>query len=49
MSRFNKLSHTIWYCQYHIVWTSKYRYKILKDEIKAEVEVCIRTFAEREN
>ncbi|HHD64343.1 MAG TPA: IS200/IS605 family transposase, partial [Desulfobulbaceae bacterium] len=25
MSRFKKLSHTLWHCQYHIVWTPKYR------------------------
>ncbi|MDF1549781.1 MAG: transposase [Bacteroidales bacterium] len=34
MSRFNKMSHTIWHCTYHIVWTPKYRYRILKGEIK---------------
>lgn len=47
MSRFYKLSHTIWHCQYHIVWTPKYRFKILKDGIKAEVETCIRIFSEQ--
>ncbi len=46
MSRFYKLSHAIWHCQYHIVWTPKYRYRILKDDIKAEVESCIRAFSE---
>ena len=34
MSRFKKLSHSIWYCQYHIVWVPKYRYKILDGPIK---------------
>ena len=29
MSRFKKLSHTIWHCQYHIVWVPKYRYRVL--------------------
>jgi len=29
VSRFRKLSHTIWHCQYHIVWVPKYRYRIL--------------------
>jgi REP element-mobilizing transposase RayT len=24
MSRFQKLSHVIWHCQYHIVWVPKY-------------------------
>jgi len=33
MSRFSKLSHVIWLCQYHIVWVPKYRYRILKDKV----------------
>ncbi len=47
MSRFKKLSQTLWHCQYHIVWVSKYRYKVLKGEIAKEVELCIRTFSEQ--
>ena len=34
MSRFRKLSHTLWHCQYHIVWVPKYRYKIFDGPIK---------------
>lgn len=30
MSRFKKLSHAVWHYTYHIVWTPKYRYRILK-------------------
>jgi len=45
MSRFKKMSHAIWHCTYHIVWTPKYRYRILKDKLKEEVEHCIRLFA----
>lgn len=47
MSRFYKLSHTVWHCSYHIVWTPKYRYRILKGEIKTEVERCLRSFSEQ--
>ena len=47
MSRFRKLSQTIWHCQYHITWTPKYRYRVLTDEIAKEVENCIRAFSER--
>ncbi len=47
MSRFRKLSQTIWHCQYHIVWTPKYRYKILTGELAKDVESCIRAFSER--
>lgn len=38
MSRFRKLSHTIWHCQYHIVWVPKYRFRILVDGIKEAAE-----------
>ncbi|EMB9093922.1 TPA: IS200/IS605 family transposase, partial [Klebsiella michiganensis] len=27
MSRFQKASHVLWCCQYHIVWTPKYRFR----------------------
>ena len=47
MSRFRRLAHSIWHCSYHIVWTPKYRYRILKGEIKIEVDNCIRSFAEQ--
>lgn len=47
MSRFNRLSHAIWYCHYHIVWGPKYRFRILKDEVKIEVEETIRMFSEQ--
>ena len=47
MSRFRKLSQTIWHCQYHIVWVPKYRYKVLRGSIAVEVENCIRAFSEQ--
>jgi putative transposase len=47
MSQFKKLSHTIWRCQYHIIWTPKYRYKILTGKLATDVESCIRAFTER--
>jgi putative transposase len=31
--RFQRLSHTLYECKYHIVFCPKYRYRILKDEI----------------
>jgi putative transposase len=42
MSRFKKLSHTIWHCEYHIVWVPKYRYRVMEGKIKEEVESCVR-------
>ncbi|MCP4605559.1 MAG: IS200/IS605 family transposase [Proteobacteria bacterium] len=47
MSRFQKLSHTIWHCQYHIVWVPKYRFRILSGQVGEEVSRCIRAFAEQ--
>jgi len=47
MSRFQKLSQTIWHCQYHIVWVPKYRYRILEGKIATEVSNCIRAFSEQ--
>ena len=37
MSRFRRLSHTIWHCQYHIVWVPKYRFRILIGEVAQSV------------
>ena len=48
MSRFRKLSHSIWHCQYHIVWTPKYRFKILSGKIADEVSNCIRSFTQQQ-
>ena len=47
MSRFRKLSHTIWHCLYHVVWVPKYRHRILTGRVAEEVDRCIRTFAEQ--
>ena len=47
MSRFRKLSQTIWHCQYHIVWVPKYRFRVLRGPIAEEVTTCIRIFSEQ--
>ena len=47
MSRFSKLSHVIWHCQYHIVWVPKYRYRVLRNAIKEEVRKTIIIQSER--
>ena len=47
MSRFRKLSHAMWHCQYHIVWTPKYRFRILSGPVAEEVGRCIRAFSEQ--
>ncbi|MBT4132401.1 MAG: IS200/IS605 family transposase [Candidatus Marinimicrobia bacterium] len=47
MSRFEKLSHVIWHCQYHIVWVPKYRYRVLQGRIKEEVRKTLIIQSER--
>ena len=47
MSRFHKLSHVVWHCQYHIVFVPKYRYRILRGAIGQAVEGCIRLFSDQ--
>jgi len=42
MSKYKKLSHVVYKCDYHIVWVPKYRFRILKGEIKDLVEQDIR-------
>ena len=49
MSRFRKLTHAIWHCQYHIVWVPKYRYRILTGALGYEVEQCIRLFSSQKS
>ena len=46
MSQFQKLSHVIWRCQYHIVWVPKYRYRVLSGEVKNTLEWEIRSINE---
>ena len=47
MSRFKKLSQTIWHCQYHITWTPKYRNRILTGNIAELVEHWIRAYSDQ--
>lgn len=49
MSRFRKLSHTIWHCQYHIVWVPKYRHRILTGHVGHEVGNYIRSFSQQKD
>ena len=45
MSRFKKLSHAPWRCQYHNVWVPKYRHRMLTGEVGQEVKNCIQVFS----
>ena len=47
MSRFRRLTQTIWHCRYHIVWVPKYRFWILSGALSIKVGNCIRAFSEQ--
>ncbi len=38
MSNFKKLNHVIYRCTYHIVWTPKYRFRVLEGLVKELIE-----------
>ena len=44
--KYKKLSHVVYKCDYHIVWTPKYRFRILFGELKSLVESDIRMLCE---
>ena len=46
MSKYKKLSHVVYKCDYHIVWVPKYRFRILTREVKVLIERDIRMLCE---
>ena len=46
MSRYSKSSHTVYNHRYHIVWITKYRYKVLTYELKKRVREIIANVSE---
>ena len=46
MSKYKRLSHVVYRCDYHIVWVPKYRFRILTGEIKKLIEEDIRMLCE---
>ena len=46
MSKYKKLSHVVYKCDYHIVWVPKYRFRILKGLIKEQLEKDLRMLCE---
>ncbi|WP_461257124.1 IS200/IS605 family transposase [Treponema sp. R80B11-R83G3] len=46
MAKWKKAAHIVYQCSYHLVWTPKYRYRILQGEIKEHMEKKIRTICE---
>ena len=46
MSKYKKQSHVVWKCDYHIVWCSEYRFRVLTGLIKELVEHDIRVLCD---
>ena len=46
MSRYRKLAHVVYRCEYHIVFVPKYRYRILTGTVGEMVEHDIRALSE---
>ena len=49
MSRFRRSSHVLWHCQYHIIWTPKYRYRILRGNMGRAIYGSIMIFCEQQS
>ncbi len=47
MSRFQKLSHTVWECKYHIVWCPKYRFRVMQYKVRYYVRDVMRELCRR--
>ena len=48
MSRFKKLSHTVWDCKYHVVWCPKYRFKVMQGPLRVYVHNVLRELCRRQ-
>ena len=47
MRRFKRLSHSVYECKYHVVFSPKYRFKVMKGEIGKSVERLLYKLAEQ--
>ena len=47
MTKWKRLSHTIYHCKYHVVWYPKYRYKIQKGILSEFVEQTLRMLCDK--
>ena len=41
MGKYRKLTHVYYKCEYHVVFTPKYRFKILEGMVKSQLEYDI--------
>lgn len=47
MTDYNKTSHTVFYHRYHIVWVTKYRYKVLQGNLRMRIREIIAQAADQ--
>ena len=46
MAKWKKLAHVVYQCSYHLVWTPKYRFRVLEGEVAQIIEEKIRSICE---
>ena len=46
MKHFKKLAHAVWQCKYHVVWCPKYRFRILRGDLRRALRNIIRQLYE---
>ncbi len=49
MERYTRGSHTVYHHRYHLVWITKYRYRVLRGELQKRVRMIIAQVAEEMN
>ena len=49
MSEYNKGSHTVYDIKYHVIWVTKYRYKVLNKPISSRLRELIRQGCDARN
>ena len=47
MDDYNRLSHSVWECKYHVVFIPKYRRKVLFGQVRDEIGKVIRRLAKQ--
>ncbi len=45
MEDYQRSSHTVWDCKYHLVWSTKYRYEVLAGDVGLRCRELIREIA----
>ncbi|MEG7522314.1 MAG: IS200/IS605 family transposase [Chromatiales bacterium] len=45
MEDYKRGSHTVWDCKYHLVWTTKYRYRVLEGDVGLRCRELLREIA----